>query len=534
LTAAAYSLGIAHPPGFPLYVFAGRLFIILELGNPALMMNLFSAICSTIAVTLSIYVYQEFYERQLSPGAFLSALLFAFGGMLWMQAVRAEVYTIAILALEITLFLSLKYIKQKDSRYLFGAGYFWSLGFTLHTAMGTAVLLPLIGILLFHERKFKINPSDFGYGIIGILVGLSVFLYLPIRAALNPLIKWGNPESFSGLFNMITTKEFSFTIDAKGIENIGHKLNYLFTTINENFPLIIIPLIILGIIQKKQLFLILVVVLTVLTVLIRKGLPHTDYSGYLLPLTLALSLFAGRGLDLLIEILKKIRYYRDSVLLSRLIPVILILFLCLPISAAQYQRKNLSGNFWAEKMGRDILEHLPDSSIVLFDDISSYFICQSLQAIERLRSDCDLVQIYALNENSKSRDWYLKQLKNRTQIAGLSELPGNETEIIGRIIEENYGSRRIFCEYGEAFRPLCHYIKPYGLVYEIILSDSNNSSDIWEYDYPNTGDFGYDRTAAIAFAERIYAKSLYLNDIGEVESACNFYIMANEMENRIK
>jgi len=44
LTAAAYNLGIAHPPGYPLYLLLGKLVIsLLWIGDPAYRMNLLSS-----------------------------------------------------------------------------------------------------------------------------------------------------------------------------------------------------------------------------------------------------------------------------------------------------------------------------------------------------------------------------------------------------------------------------------------------------------------------------------------------------------
>jgi hypothetical protein len=50
LIAAAFEPGIAHPPGYPLYVLGGKLFTLLPWGTVAWRVNLFSAICDTGAV----------------------------------------------------------------------------------------------------------------------------------------------------------------------------------------------------------------------------------------------------------------------------------------------------------------------------------------------------------------------------------------------------------------------------------------------------------------------------------------------------
>src|SRR4030042_1456589 len=46
LTVAAYSLGIPHPSGYPLYALLGKLFCLIPIGNIGFRMNLMSVIFS--------------------------------------------------------------------------------------------------------------------------------------------------------------------------------------------------------------------------------------------------------------------------------------------------------------------------------------------------------------------------------------------------------------------------------------------------------------------------------------------------------
>ncbi|HKQ61790.1 MAG TPA: DUF2723 domain-containing protein, partial [Candidatus Polarisedimenticolaceae bacterium] len=49
LIAAAHALGVAHPPGYPLYVVLGHAFLGLPWGEAAWRMNLLSALCGASA-----------------------------------------------------------------------------------------------------------------------------------------------------------------------------------------------------------------------------------------------------------------------------------------------------------------------------------------------------------------------------------------------------------------------------------------------------------------------------------------------------
>ena len=52
LAAAAYTLGIAHPPGYPTYVLLAHLFTRLPVGEVATRTNLFSAVSAAAASAL--------------------------------------------------------------------------------------------------------------------------------------------------------------------------------------------------------------------------------------------------------------------------------------------------------------------------------------------------------------------------------------------------------------------------------------------------------------------------------------------------
>ena len=92
LIAAAFSLGIPHGSGYPLYTLVGKLFCLIPLGNIGFRMNLMSAFFAVMTVWL---VYSLIYRITDSKvGAFTGGLVLAFLPVLWSQTVCAEVYTL--------------------------------------------------------------------------------------------------------------------------------------------------------------------------------------------------------------------------------------------------------------------------------------------------------------------------------------------------------------------------------------------------------------------------------------------------------
>jgi hypothetical protein len=259
-------------------------------------------------------------------------------------------------------------------------------------------------------------------------------------------------------------------------------------------------------------------------IVMRAGLPYPDHLGYLCLVVFALSIWAGAGFDGVCSFFYRKRFITDRGWMVKTVAGFLLLLMLLTFFLVQYPRNNLYKNYWAVKLGEDILKPLPASSIVLFNDISSYFICRYLQTVKNLRSDCNLVIPGFLNSKSASRIWYREELKERTSIKGLDNLPGEETAIVARILEKNHRQHPIFCEYGEDYRPFAHYLKPRGLLFRVVLPEEEEDLETPQYHFPLRSQLQNDREAALAFGERLYAQGIYYSDMGdETKSKELFY-----------
>src|SRR3989344_1578674 len=100
LITAAVSLGIPHPPGFPLWVLLSHFFTLIPVNSPAWRVNFSSAVFASLTVLLLFFLVSDILERHLEKKrdalwvAFITALSFAFMRELWSQGVEAEVYVL--------------------------------------------------------------------------------------------------------------------------------------------------------------------------------------------------------------------------------------------------------------------------------------------------------------------------------------------------------------------------------------------------------------------------------------------------------
>ncbi|MEW6007859.1 MAG: DUF2723 domain-containing protein [bacterium] len=114
LITCAYTLGIAHPPGYPLYTLLGKVFItLIPFGNIAFRMNMESALFASLCVMMVYFITLKVSGRaeERKNGRIISSvvasLILAFSATFWEQAVIAEKYTLNALFATLTIFFNL-------------------------------------------------------------------------------------------------------------------------------------------------------------------------------------------------------------------------------------------------------------------------------------------------------------------------------------------------------------------------------------------------------------------------------------------
>lgn len=197
--AAAQTLGVAHPPGYPTYLLLLHLWTRLPLpGDLARRGNLFSALCAALAVALFADLAARERRREGSAHPRLEGLL---GGLLaaamptlWGQATVTEAY-----ALHALFFVGLWWLLWWEERargtcWLLSAGLAAGLGLGNHLSLALALPGTVAWVAWRRERRGK----ALGAFAMGLVLGLMVYVYLPLRARAWPPVNWGNPQTWEG------------------------------------------------------------------------------------------------------------------------------------------------------------------------------------------------------------------------------------------------------------------------------------------------------------------------------------------------
>lgn len=194
-------LGIPHPPGYPFHTMLTRLALLLPVSHFPFRGSLLSALLAAGVVALLYRLLRQTADLA-SPLAAAFSFLWIAGTTAYPAALSAKggIYHLTALLVAGTVFALLK-------RRLMLAAFLLGLGFGNHW-MSMVAYVPgfiLLGWAVIREEPPE--PREFPRMGAFLLAGLSVYLFLPLRAVLQPDLNWGDPQTWERFkFNFLRTQ----------------------------------------------------------------------------------------------------------------------------------------------------------------------------------------------------------------------------------------------------------------------------------------------------------------------------------------
>jgi hypothetical protein len=270
LAAVASTLGIAHPTGYPLFTIIGHIFTLLPISSSEIYnLNLMSAFFCSLAVLMFFFLMSyalhsysgaQSIARAATPQpkknvhsksaktppkvktdkaisippvilystAAMAALVLAFSKTFWNSANSVEVYPLHVFFLVSLMLTFLKAVfntsrKAGDGSFITENKYYlifaFLLGLSFTNHLTTILLAPACLTLFFYTNLFDKQRmwKLLGFMAVCFVIGFSVYIYLPVRANMDPIFIWGNPYNLERFYWHVTGKQFSVWIfSAKG------------------------------------------------------------------------------------------------------------------------------------------------------------------------------------------------------------------------------------------------------------------------------------------------------------------------------
>ena len=561
--AVATTLGIAHPPGYPLYTLLGALAVRLPFGTAFLRMSLLSALFASGAAAAAALIVWVATGRTLrkagkrtlvrTAGALFTGATLAFGPTYWSQAVVPEVYSMSIfLALTSLLLLTLwSRTRGTDEtgsptdagllpRFLRRDGPVVLLGLVLGLALShhltvVFLLLPLAVGLLGARRRPAARAVLSAAGLLAL--GLSLMAYLPMRAAHNPAVLWAPIGTWRELLDHVTGAQYAPLLFVAPLVEVLHKMTVFASGIPREVTWIALALVVPGLVALFR------TMRGVAFVLVCWGLlvaGHAavyripDIASYYIPIYAALAIAGGLGLCAVASLPWWRRAAAPAGWLALAVAV------AMPVMGA---RSNWAANNWRDRddgkvyLAR-VLDAIEPGGVVVTMTDRILFPLWYARYVERTREDFSII---CIREHAAHLEHWCVGVRFPTEDelcsdsgnwSGSAVQPARESIPIGNylplFVSMNVGERRIYADAGLGRRVFLDRTLWRGLVVEIVGSPVNplpaeerlEHDAFWDVVLREVGaeESPDERTAEI-YATTLAEQGMLMIDRGDIDSA---------------
>jgi transmembrane protein TMEM260 (protein O-mannosyltransferase) len=204
-------LGIAHPTGYPTYLLLAHFAELVPFGSVAFRANALSALFVALALATVVLIDIRLGVRPILAAA--AALALGAVGTVWAAAVVAEVNPLHLLFAALIVHRALVWAQEQRVRDLAIGGLL--VGLSLGNHLLTLAIAPFVAtfVLWAGRRMFEVRPELLLVPLAGVAIGLSVYLYIPIRAAQNPPLAYNHPMTLDAVIWLVSGHQFRSQFD---------------------------------------------------------------------------------------------------------------------------------------------------------------------------------------------------------------------------------------------------------------------------------------------------------------------------------
>ena len=389
-------LGITHPTGYPTYLMLTHLFTYLPFGDPAYRVNLASAVYAALAV-VAVYVGGLLLSRRVVAAA-SGALAFGLGTALWSQAVIAEVYTLNALFVSVTIVVLLLWREYRKDRYLLLSAFLVGLCLTNHLTSGLLLPASLLFVALVDWRRLVHVRLVLGGAWLFVL-GLTPYLYLPVRAVMDPPMEANNPTDFGRFWYVVSGGNLTGSFFSFGPLELPERMVFYWEHLLDNMPFLVVMAALTGavvVLLKDRAVGIFLGVLFFgwLFHAVENDIPDVDL--YFIPTYLVLSLWAAAGLGTLLAEVEALVSGFPSATKRTILGVLSAMLLVLPLlGVSETSAKNdMSDVYRGRKEIEAVADNAAPNATILHHRSSMWYMV----LVERRRRDLTIVDPFSHNQ----------------------------------------------------------------------------------------------------------------------------------------
>lgn len=466
LAAVAHGWGIAHPTGYPLFTLLAGTWAQFPIGDGMYRLNIMAAVLSAAAAGVTVQLLFVLLgvhaprrpraagkkgkkgkqgasaaapaagsaERRADDdrlrliAAVTGALVLGLSGTFWRTALSIEVYSLHLLMLALILWRASVLLFAPENaeadfrRRLLTLALLLGLSFANH--MSTIFLLPGLAVLMLWRHGGRNGFwKDIALAAPVFVAGLLPYLYLPLRAAADPWLNWGDPVTLDALYRHVSGAQYTVWMFSS-FDAWKEQFGYAFTAFARDFVYVGLAAGVIGLAaawrRSRQLGAFLLLLLATCLVW-AAGYDIHDIDTYFLLAFFVLAAGAAFTLAQLPRWVGKTRPAATVAFAAALILVLPLLF--------NGSRVSQRGNYLVEDYTHNMFASLAENALV-FSFQWDYWVSASYyyQRVEGLRPD-----VIVLDKELFRRSWYLEQMRNNfPELTALvsEEMARFETELV--------------------------------------------------------------------------------------------------------
>ncbi len=395
-------LGITHPTGYPTYVMLSHLFTYLPVGDCAYRANLASAAYAALAVS-AVYAASLLLTKR-SVAAAVGALAFGLGTIFWSQAVIAEVYTANAFFVALCLVALLLWRNRRRDGYLLLSALCIGLAMTNHMTSGLLLPAGFLFVAVVDRRKL-VDAKLVLKGAGAFLLGLTPYLYLPIRSSTSAPMVANNPDNLERFLYVVGGGDLRGGFFAFGPAELPGRLAFYSHHLLENFNWGLLAAGMVG--------------FAAMLLWDRAGAMLTgflfvgwgfhaiendivDVQLYFIPTYLVLSLWISFGLGVLLEEVEVIVARSSRIMRAVVLGALSVALVLLPLAGVgeAYAANDMSGDYRGRVINDTVAENAAQGATILHLRSSLWYMV----LVEERRQDLTLVDPFQGYKDGRYND----------------------------------------------------------------------------------------------------------------------------------
>ena len=415
LAVACFSLGIAHPTGYPFYTLIGKALTMFHPGSVIEGVTFVSVIFGLGSGILFVLLLSKLLRRlnvfaNSKPGSLLAAstsmVVLLYCPIMWSLSVTNEVYTLHLFFVTSIFFLVLTatgHAYGQLARTVVLGSYLIGLALSHH--LSTVLLIPALIFWVLANRSIRKRAVRLLLvSIPAFILALTVYLYMPIRALQSPIANWGNPSTIENLVRHASGWQYQVWMFNKSLSGIfGSMADLLVMTVTQ-FPIFMLIPAVLGLVVltvKDRIASVFIAIVFVTNLVYLAGYTIPEIDTYLLPMIMIYALWAVTGTAAICVLILKAGGRRRIVRFAPYLTAGVLLAVGLYMIAVNRNFADRSDYRYVETQSTLLLNSMEPRAVMLTANWDFYSPLLYKKFAEGVRTDVTAIDIELLR-----RSWY--------------------------------------------------------------------------------------------------------------------------------